>query len=540
MNPIRKSNGLLINLEDGIIDKTFSVGLIGSDVKDYAGSVANTLIQKLDNYANDLPPEDNTFIGENITPLTGQLWYDTSDEGVLRVYDESNSPSDKWKLVSTPKSNFNVLPPEDNEGTVGTQTLKWYDTYVTHLNVDTKRITESIPENTAALSVDGDVVLSNSNSATGNISGIYSDGSTNYIGTEDNPLSALYTNRLAFYDSNNDFMSELTASMSGESAIIPSNEGFYDENSELGSKNTSFSAWHTKQIFADILFGDDSDGNSNINISEDSNVLPYDSCNFGAVGKKFARMSVSNLYVDYIEGNKDTFSVSISSNIFREGALSLDPKNSFESGDKILVVDENNSPYKISYLDTLPNGIVIPWIDTANIPDGWVACEGGSAEINGVIIEIPDMRGMFIAGTKQDNNQVSNRGNTTIDSSQSIKYFEATWPAGTHNHSGYTEEHELTQSQTRHSHKYERIKVKNTDVGNEGSNLAGRVEAVYESSLNGNPDSEEKGKGHRHSISAAANHQHTYEGAIHTHELNVGDVGRYELVMIIKLGNNYS
>jgi hypothetical protein len=72
---------ILLTLGDGKIDQlTTSLTLIGKNVNSYGEYFNNNLIRLLENFASEQEP---------VSPVTGQLWYDTST-GRLRIYDLSS------------------------------------------------------------------------------------------------------------------------------------------------------------------------------------------------------------------------------------------------------------------------------------------------------------------------------------------------------------------------------------------------------------------------------------------------------------------
>jgi hypothetical protein len=72
---------VLLTLADGKVDqKTTSLSLIGKNVNSYGEYYNNNLIKLLENFAGTDEPR---------SPVTGQLWYDTSS-GRLKIYDLNN------------------------------------------------------------------------------------------------------------------------------------------------------------------------------------------------------------------------------------------------------------------------------------------------------------------------------------------------------------------------------------------------------------------------------------------------------------------
>ena len=72
-------SSLKFTIQDGVIDSsTLSVSMIGTNAENYADEIARNDIQLLENFASISAPTAGTV-------LTGQLWYDKTDN-VLRVY----------------------------------------------------------------------------------------------------------------------------------------------------------------------------------------------------------------------------------------------------------------------------------------------------------------------------------------------------------------------------------------------------------------------------------------------------------------------
>ncbi len=69
----------LIVLEDGTIDTSTSLGLVGRNYVGYGETQNENFVYLLENFANPSPPS---------RPLTGQIWFDTSS-GLANIYDGS-------------------------------------------------------------------------------------------------------------------------------------------------------------------------------------------------------------------------------------------------------------------------------------------------------------------------------------------------------------------------------------------------------------------------------------------------------------------
>lgn len=113
---INKFNGEeLVVLENGTIDTSTSLGLVGRNYVGYGETQNENFVFLLENFANDEPPS---------RPLKGQIWYDTSN-GVVNVYDGA-----KWMVVGS--AALSTTPPP--EPTVG---ALWLKTPANTLNVYT-------------------------------------------------------------------------------------------------------------------------------------------------------------------------------------------------------------------------------------------------------------------------------------------------------------------------------------------------------------------------------------------------------------------
>jgi hypothetical protein len=96
---INKSNGdPLVNLQDGTLDTSTSVGLLGRNYVGYGEVQNENFLHLLENFANKNPPS---------RPLPGQTWFNT-DNNLLNVYDGV-----KWVIVGSAQlsDNFPNDPP---------------------------------------------------------------------------------------------------------------------------------------------------------------------------------------------------------------------------------------------------------------------------------------------------------------------------------------------------------------------------------------------------------------------------------------------
>jgi len=84
---INRYNGSeLVVLQDGTLDTTTSLGLVGRNYVGYGTQQNENFLYLLENFANSAPPA---------RPISGQTWFDT-DNNSLNVYD-----GEKWHPVST-------------------------------------------------------------------------------------------------------------------------------------------------------------------------------------------------------------------------------------------------------------------------------------------------------------------------------------------------------------------------------------------------------------------------------------------------------
>jgi len=111
---INKFSGApLIVLEDGTIDTSTSLGLVGRNYVGYGETQNENFVFLLENFANDAPPS---------RPLQGQIWFNTLDNSAY-VYDGA-----KWSLIGSAVLG-ETAPANPNVGSL------WLRTPVNTLNV---------------------------------------------------------------------------------------------------------------------------------------------------------------------------------------------------------------------------------------------------------------------------------------------------------------------------------------------------------------------------------------------------------------------
>lgn len=85
---INKFNGQpLLTLQDGILDSTTSIGLLGRNYIGYGEVQNENFLHLMENFAGSSPPS---------RPIEGQAWFDT-EKNLFHVYD-----GNKWSLVGSP------------------------------------------------------------------------------------------------------------------------------------------------------------------------------------------------------------------------------------------------------------------------------------------------------------------------------------------------------------------------------------------------------------------------------------------------------
>ena len=122
----------LIVLEDGTIDTSTSLGLVGRNYVGYGETQNENFIYLLENFANNDPPQ---------RPLVGQIWFD-SDSGTPNAYDGTN-----WNPIGAAKLS-DIAPLDPNPGSL------WLDTKANQLKIYDGSIWELVgPEAVAGFGV---------------------------------------------------------------------------------------------------------------------------------------------------------------------------------------------------------------------------------------------------------------------------------------------------------------------------------------------------------------------------------------------------
>jgi len=113
---LNKTNGSAIaTISNGSIDQSTDLVFVGKNYAGYGQSINEDLLKLLENFSNSTAPEK---------PITGQLWYDTSEQ-ILKLYDGSIFRSISASVVSADLPSYSAV----NVGDF------WWDTQNGVLNV---------------------------------------------------------------------------------------------------------------------------------------------------------------------------------------------------------------------------------------------------------------------------------------------------------------------------------------------------------------------------------------------------------------------
>lgn len=108
----RFSGEQLIVLEDGTVDTSTSLGLVGRNYSGYGEIQNENFLYLLENFSNEFPPS---------SPLDGQLWYDSAAE-ILKLY-----TSNRW--VNIGSVDIGETSPYEIKGSL------WFDTASNQLKI---------------------------------------------------------------------------------------------------------------------------------------------------------------------------------------------------------------------------------------------------------------------------------------------------------------------------------------------------------------------------------------------------------------------
>lgn len=513
---IRTSNGKSIALRDGETNRVFSIGLVGELATDYDATIAQNLYQMCENFASDKPPELNLFVNRaegngnsaSVTPLVGQLWYDTTSD-FLKVYDTSG----KWTSVGKEFTEGNFVPLRDSTLDIGESDSYWHHYYGIHITANTNRFFGQVgvadPDGIPAMTINGDSILQNTVKA-GSIS--CSSGVKGHLGDFSTPIDTINVDQLLM---GKHTQVGLQADSVYPNHIVPSRSSNVEVS--FGSRTETF-----KSIYAsDIVVEEIGSVTANISFRADE-ILSGNNVNVGSATHKIPHIHAVNLEVEYISTlPNENFSAAsdVTLGIYKKAIRQM-PTRSAEYADKVQVLGANDVIKKVPYVDIIPNGFMMMW-SGASLPQGWKLCDGKSY-LNGQettstgtdVISTPDMSELFCYGAA-DGESPSKQGSVTVTSNRKFQSNGETEYAGEHNHEGDTEEHVLELDEIpAHEHEYELFRSgKKSDAGDTlgkvgtgersfsgtGGN-AGHIHAIDKVSTK-----------HRHSVKETTDHVHTFE-----------------------------
>lgn len=123
INHYNNSPLIASGLPDGTIDTSTSLTLVGRDTPNYGRYINENFVYLLENFSGGTTPSN---------PLTGQLWWDSSNN-VLKV-NAGTTRTPAWVTTMGANSAPNSSPPTTSARITGNGTL-WYDTTNQQLNV---------------------------------------------------------------------------------------------------------------------------------------------------------------------------------------------------------------------------------------------------------------------------------------------------------------------------------------------------------------------------------------------------------------------
>lgn len=517
---IRTSNGNLVPLAEGSTNRTYSIGLTGTLEEVYDSTISQNLFQLSENFANVKPPELNRFVNYDneldqsnpVSPLVGQLWYDTSIDK-LKVY----SGNLKWESVGKDFTEGDFFPSRDSEVDVGAEDIYWGNYYGVHILANSNRFSGQIgvshPDGLPAVTITGDSLIKNSVFDGSIMSDPNIDGE---LGENESPFKQIYVDQLLIGGIT---FSGIQADPSNESFIITSADSEYDL--KFGSDMQPIGGLYTEQILTDKINPIDTD------IILKSNMEPEDDVTIGKEQEKVPQAFINNLTVRMLDDNESgEFSAadSITKSIF-QGAIETYP-NDGENIDSVELYNEDAEEIKnIQYRDLLPDGFIIMW-SGSTLPVGWGLCDGTTY---GSIVS-PDMSSLFCYSSL-DSRTTGEQGSSSPDS---LITFEGqgesrTTLAGSHRHSVNNAGLRLDQI-PRHAHNINRYA--SVDAKSDGNGAAaGGTEDVGVTGATGG------GEGHSHTFSEDGEHDHAVDLLTHGHQVDLAKIGKtFKLAYIIKIG----
>ena len=533
-NVIQTSDGKSLALLDGVTNRTYSVGLLGTLEEVYDSTIAQNFYQMNENFASVKSPDLNIFVNydnnnangssPSVTPLVGQLWFDTSVDK-LKIY----SIEEKWETVGKEFNEGDFVPVTDNTVDIGSEDLYWHFLYGVHLNTNTNRffgqIGVSDPDGIPSLKITGDSVLGNSIS-----SGVIRSnvGSKVQLGDFNTPIKTVYAKELLLGTYT---VMGLTTSISEPNHILPSSNS--STNVSFGTKNFSFNHVVVDKIRTDVL--DSRDDTLSI---EANTIIPSADVNLGDYNAAWSSLYVKDIFPEEVrEKNTGSFTVDsdVAVGIYEKISQNITDGGSVLPNDTVSVLSTNGEVSRVEYRNLVPLGFMTMWSGSI-LPAGWVLCDGKiyvngeettNSNAEGAIIT-PDMRNMFCVALPEGGT-VGRKGNVEFNVSAIESSTKTSSLGGSHTHVIGDTVLDLDQI-PRHNHTYYTY-----DSGDSKSDSGPQLAS---STINDDVTFSSVGnsEGHDHSIpSEGSIHDHDAVIPKHTHTINPSEGKSYKLAYIMRV-----
>ena len=510
----RTDGNIAAVVNDGVIDTSTSLNLVGKGYPNYAETVAEELIALLENHANILAPRN---------PLPGQLWYNKTDHQV-QVYDDTKQ---KFKtlnnvIIST------ITPANPDSGDLwyhsDKKQLFFYRTNAWQLISPSYTVSQGRSELVVETMLDGTgnshtvITLYNKNLRTvvissdpefspspviagfetvypginlpsefGSVAGAVLNGSSTFSLTAyglDEVADADYMHANADTSTignltviNRNFKlgsnSEFNLSATNSNILMKANvdvpfilNGFGGSTLRFDN-STNWIAINKTTPTADLDVG------GSINADEAISSQVGFNLNNSSITESTNKVKIKINGDDALTINSDG-SIDVTSQV-RADNLQIENDSTFNKNIIVSTLPTQNShSANKRYVDslvtynTLPVGSVIMWYGApVDVPTGWQICNGS----NGT----PDLRDRFVMGAGssasvgQTDNLANGAGNNRTVNTNSVadhRHLGTVVAGGVHNHGGTTGNHVLTAGEVAgHTHTYSDLYGLRDDAG---------------------------------------------------------------------------
>jgi hypothetical protein len=510
---VTKTNGqILATIRDGTVDSSTSLSLVGKNYIGYGEVMAENLLHLLENFAGPSAPT---------SPIAGQIWFNSTTKQLNCYSGTEFVPMMKTTISST-------------QPTAAVQGDSWWNTQAKKFNVyDGTEWQEIGPLDTTPFAR-----LAQDNQFTGNISisgsAIVGSGQTASLSVAASGIATLKNTTPG-----KDLLLGIRMVGGAEVAaiVINGSTGQAEVAAPTGSlaiANKSYVDTAASTLNAAIVAVDTkADGiNSNLisyvsNLSSVTAQLQQDKANVNSpaltgipttptpalntvtkqvVNAEFVQNNLAlkaNLDSPIFTGTPQAPTASVTENsgvlattAFVKNHCNIEILNNATLTGTARATTTAGSDNSTAVATTafvhglLPRGVILMW-SGANIPAGWVLCDG----TNGT----PDLRNRFIVGASPSYPLGSTGGATSSSAT--------TQAAGAHSHGGATQTHVLTVDQIpSHSHgsQYDTRTPGSIDFANSYSEIAGvGTNWTYPTAATGG------NQGHAHGIATDGDHTHS-------------------------------